>query len=57
MFEGAIKGSLGILGKTTTGQLPHLEVIGNTPAADPLLRAGVIGTVTPFQVFFLLTFH
>jgi hypothetical protein len=46
MFERAVVGPFGIVGKAAAGKLPALEVIAETFAAQSLARTGVISAVT-----------
>jgi hypothetical protein len=57
VLERPVVGCLGLFRKNAAGQLPHLEMIGDAVAADPLSGAWVIGTITPGQVLLFVTFH
>ena len=57
MFKRPVKGGFCVVWEATSGQLPRFDVIGNTLTADPFPGAWVIGAVTYFKVFLLVTFH
>jgi hypothetical protein len=57
MLERAIIGSLRIVGKATSRELPRLEMMGNTLTANSLSWTRVIAAVAALHVFLFLTFH
>jgi hypothetical protein len=57
MIEGTIKGGLCVLWKTTAGQFPHLQVIGDALATEALSGTRVIRAVASLKVFLLVAFH
>ena len=57
MFERPVPGFFGIIGKTAAGQLPALQVVAQTFAADAFSGAGVICAVTTIEIFFFTAFH
>jgi hypothetical protein len=57
MLKGSVPGFFGIIGKTTTGQLPALQVIAQTLAADSFARTRIICAITPIEVLFLIAFQ
>jgi hypothetical protein len=57
MFKGTVIGPFCILGKTTGGKLPALQMIANTVTADSLTGARVVTTATSVHIPFLFAFH
>ena len=57
VLEGAVIGGFRLLGKSTAGQLPHPEMIGDALTAYPFSRARIISAVASGQVLFFVTFH
>ena len=57
MLKRAIKGRFFRRRKTASRQLSHFQMIGNALTAYPFFSAGFIGTVTPLQIPFTITFH
>ena len=57
VLEGAVIGGFRLLGKSTAGQLPHPEMIGDALTAYPFSRARIISAVASGQVLFFVAFH
>jgi len=57
MFEGPVKGLLGVCVKTAGRQLPRSQMIGDAFTADTFPRAWFITAVALFEILFLFAFH
>ncbi len=57
MLKRPVIGRLGLLRKAAPGQLPHLQMIADTIAADPFSGTGFVGTIAEIQICFLFTVH
>jgi hypothetical protein len=57
MFERAVEGRLGLLGKAAARQLALLEMIAQAIATEALAAAGVVGAIAEFEVFFFFAVH
>jgi len=57
VLERTVIRAFGSRGKTTTGQLPRLEMIAQTLATHALARTRIIGTGAALEVLCLVTLH
>lgn len=57
VLKGSVPAFFGIIGKTATGQLPTLQVVVQTLAADSFACTGIICAITLIEVFVLIAFQ